>query len=62
MDRRFPFSMGPCRLNSGALRALAAGLYCGFGFCRLLWRVKRDVGFVIQGLWWKMDPGPGPGP
>ena len=30
------------------------------GFCRHLWRVKRDVGFVIRGLGWKMDPGPGP--
>jgi hypothetical protein len=33
-----------------------------WGFCRRLWRVKRDVGFGIRGLWWKMDPSPGPGP
>ena len=26
--RRAPISMGPCRLNSGALCALADGLYC----------------------------------
>ena len=26
--RRAPISMGPCRLNSGALRAPTAGLYC----------------------------------
>ena len=34
----------------------------GWGFFRRFWRVKRDVGFVIQGFWWKMDPSPGPGP
>ena len=28
MQRRAPISMGPCRLNSGALHALAAGLNC----------------------------------